>query len=86
MKGKTIGIIGGAGPLAGATLLQRVLTFSQSLYGCYRNSDFPKVLCLEAMLKSELKLCLKELRQNIIDPLDLVAKELLKRFFKGDDR
>ena len=75
MRPKTIGIIGGAGPLAGALLLERILSLSMSLYGCYRDADFPKVVLIsfplsemlsadvdEAQLRRELKQCLYQLR------------------------
>jgi aspartate racemase len=75
MRPKTIGIIGGAGPLAGALLLERILSLSISLYGCYRDADFPKVVLIsfpfsemlsadadEAQLRTEIKQCLEQLR------------------------
>ncbi len=46
MKPKSIGIIGGAGPLAGALLLERILILSGSEYGCYKDADFPEVILL----------------------------------------
>ncbi len=46
MKPIPIGIVGGAGPLAGAALLERIFSLSGSLYGCYKDADFPKVLLL----------------------------------------
>lgn len=77
MKPKTIGIIGGAGPLAGALLLERVLRLSQTKYGCYRDGDFPKVILLSfpfsemltedadaEKLGSELKGCINDLKKN----------------------
>jgi len=77
MQPKSIGILGGAGPLAGACLLERVLTLSGSLYGCYRDADFPKVLFINfpfsemlfgqidsAQLRLEISGCLKQLRDN----------------------
>jgi hypothetical protein len=42
MKPKSIGIIGGASPLAGAFLLKRILSLSGEVYGCYRDTDFPQ--------------------------------------------
>jgi aspartate racemase len=77
MKPKSIGIIGGAGPLAGAFLLKRILSLSGEVYGCYRDADFPQVflisfpfsemLCLDmdiAKLRKELSGCLEQLRKN----------------------
>lgn len=77
MKPKSIGIIGGAGPLAGAFLLERVLSLSGKIYGCCRDADFPKVFLISfpfsemlshevdaAKLRQELRDCLTQLRKN----------------------
>lgn len=77
MKPKPIGIIGGAGPLAGVSLLERVLSFSGSTYGCCKDAEFPKVVFLNfpfsemlspemdsAQLRKELSECLQNLRKN----------------------
>lgn len=77
MKPKSIGIVGGAGPLAGALLLERVLSLAGSLYGCHRDKDFPKAILLsypfsemltpkidQALLRKELRECLEQLRKN----------------------
>jgi aspartate racemase len=77
MKPETIGIVGGAGPLAGAFLLERLLSLSRSDYGCYRDSDFPKIILISypfsemlskerdsAQITSELTECLRELRKS----------------------
>lgn len=77
MKPKCIGIVGGAGPLAGAFLLERIFSLSGELYGCYRDADFPKVLLISfpfsemlgpnmdiLKLQQELSGCLKQLRRN----------------------
>jgi aspartate racemase len=77
MKPKSIGIVGGAGPLAGALLLERVLSLSGSAYGCYKDADFPKVFLLSypfsemlspemdaTRLQTELNECLAQLRKN----------------------
>lgn len=75
MRPKTIGILGGAGPLAGARLLDRILRFAQLNYGCCKDADFPKIILISfpfsemlaedidvPKLRSELKNCLNELR------------------------
>lgn len=77
MKPKSIGILGGAGPLAGLSLLERLFTRSMSEYGCSKDADFPKVtllsfpfsdmLCTELdskQLRKELNESLKELRKG----------------------
>lgn len=75
MKPISIGIIGGAGPMAGVMLLQRIFTLAGSQYGCFRDADFPEVQLLsfpfsemlteerdEANVRSELSSCLKRLQ------------------------
>lgn len=77
MKPKPIGIVGGAGPLAGASLLERILSLAGSKYGCYKDADFPEILLLSfpfsemltpetdvPQLQKELKGCLDKLRRN----------------------
>ena len=77
MKPKSIGIIGGAGPLAGAFLLDRVLSISSKKYGCYKDADFPEIFLISfpfsemlspnlniAQLRKELRQCINQLRQN----------------------
>lgn len=44
MVPKTIGIVGGAGPLAGVALLKKIFQIAQEQYGCCMDADFPKVL------------------------------------------
>lgn len=74
MKPKTIGIVGGAGPLAGAALLKKVLQYAKTLYGCYKDADFPKILLVsypfsdmlssqvdDTQIRRELNDCLREL-------------------------
>lgn len=89
MKPKSIGIIGGAGPLAGAFLLERILFLSGKKYGCYRDSDFPKVFLISfpfsemlcpnmdvAKLRKELSQCLEQLRKNGASVLAIACNTL----------
>lgn len=89
MKPKPIGIIGGAGPLAGAFLLERVLSLSSKIYGCYRDSDFPKIFLISfpfsemlspiinpAKLRNELSECLNQLRKNGASVLAIACNTL----------
>lgn len=89
MKPKSIGIIGGAGPLAGAFLLKRILSLSGEVYGCYRDADFPQVflisfpfsemLCPDmdiAKLRKELRGCLEQLRKNGASVLAIACNTL----------
>lgn len=89
MKPKSIGIVGGAGPLAGAFLLKRILSLSGEVYGCYRDADFPQVflisfpfsemLCPDmdtAKLRKELSECLAQLRKNGASVLTIACNTL----------
>lgn len=77
MRPKTIGVLGGAGPLAGAFLLERILRLAQTFYGCSRDGDFPKIILINfpfsdmlsaskerEKVQRELYLCLDELQKN----------------------
>jgi len=46
MKNETIGIIGGAGPMAGALLVKKIVLSYQKECGCMRDCDYPKILLL----------------------------------------
>jgi aspartate racemase len=72
-----IGIVGGAGPLAGAFLLERLFRFATTLYGCYKDLDFPKVVLVSfpfsdmlseklnpIQIRKELQAVLSQLRNN----------------------
>lgn len=89
MKPKSIGILGGAGPLAGARLLERVFSLSTRLFGCCRDQDFPKVILISfpftemltpetdsALLQEELKSGLNSLRQNGAEILAIACNTL----------
>lgn len=89
MRPKTIGIVGGAGPLAGAYLLERILLLSNRNYGCYRDADFPKVFLLSfpfsemlgpnveiGQVQKELKEALETLRKNGADILAIACNTL----------
>ncbi|CUI17414.1 Asp/Glu/Hydantoin racemase family protein [Candidatus Protochlamydia naegleriophila] len=97
MKPKSIGIIGGAGPLAGAFLLERVLTLAGKKYGCYRDADFPKVFLISfpfsemltptfdaAKVRRELRDCLDQLLQNGASIL-AIACNTLHAFLDDED-
>jgi aspartate racemase len=45
-KKPTIGIIGGAGPMAGVLLFRYIIEISQHKYGCKEDADFPKILLM----------------------------------------
>lgn len=41
-----VGIIGGAGPMAGLQLVQKIIQICQEQYGCENDADFPYVMLL----------------------------------------
>lgn len=89
MKPKSIGIIGGAGPLAGALLLDRILKLSSEKYGACKDADYPKILLISfpfsemltddfdaATVRSELKECLLFLQKNGASILAIACNSL----------
>ncbi|MFZ0564753.1 MAG: aspartate/glutamate racemase family protein [Chlamydiales bacterium] len=99
MKPKSIGIIGGAGPLAGVLLLERVLSLSQSIYGCHKDSDFPKVFFLNfpfsemlssqtdvKQVRKELSGCLSQMRRNDAKILAIACNTLHAFLDENDDK
>lgn len=98
MKPKSIGIVGGAGPLAGAFLLKRILSLSGEVYGCYRDADFPQVFLISfpfsemlcpamdiAKLRKELSGCLEQLRKNGASILAIACNTLHAFLDKNDE-
>lgn len=99
MKPKSIGIIGGAGPLAGVFFLERIFLLSGQKYGCCRDADFPKVVLLSfpfsemlqqtgnlARLRQELKSCLQYLRRNGATVLAIACNTLHIFLTDEDDK
>ncbi len=89
MRPKTIGIIGGAGPLAGATLFERVVARAANEYGCYRDADFPKIILLSfpftemlasevdaTQIAKELDYCIAQLKTNGASALAIACNTL----------
>jgi aspartate racemase len=89
MLPKTIGILGGAGPLAGAQLLERLLRLLQQNYGCSKDADFPKIVLISfpfsemlagdidvPKIREELKQCLRELVQCGAEVLAIACNTL----------
>ena len=96
MKPKIIGIVGGAGTFAGASLLERVLRLSRRRYGCYRDADYPQILLNSfpfsdmltpqkdaTHLKAELSLSLNQLRAQGAQVL-AIACNTLHNFLEHD--
>ncbi|MDF2550300.1 MAG: Asp/Glu/Hydantoin racemase family protein [Chlamydiales bacterium] len=44
MSRKKIGIIGGAGPMAGALMFQQIVEICQTEYNCQKDFDFPEII------------------------------------------
>lgn len=96
MKPKIIGIVGGAGPFAGARLLECVITLSSRQYGCYRDADYPQILLNsfpfsdmltyerdDLLLRKELTLSLSQLRAQGAEVL-AIACNTLHNFLDAD--
>lgn len=84
--------------MAGSALLERVLSLSNSKYGCYKDGDFPKVFFLNfpfsemltpemdaKKLRNELNGCLNQLRDNGATVL-AIACNTLHAFLDGDQK
>ncbi len=51
----SIGIIGGAGPMAGVLLFKKIITRCQKKYNCVQDKDFPKIILLNVPFAQMLK-------------------------------
>lgn len=73
----TLGIIGGAGPMAGVLLLQKIIQICQEKYHCQEDDDFPYIVLLSYpftdslisednanLAKRQLTTCLKRLDED----------------------
>ena len=52
---KSIGIIGGAGPMSGLLLFQFIIEICQKKYNCHNDEDFPLILLLNFPFSDMLK-------------------------------
>lgn len=86
-----IGIIGGAGPMAGVQLLQKIVQICQEKYGCKEDADFPYLVLLsypftdmlnnpdqeqKAQITQQLNSCLDQLLQMGIDSAAIACNTL----------
>lgn len=98
MKPKPIGIVGGAGPIAGTFLLERIFLLSGKKYGCYRDADFPQAFLLSfpfsemlrknrnlTQIREELSACLQQLRRNGASVLAIACNTLHLFLDERDD-
>jgi aspartate racemase len=77
MPKKIIGVVGGAGPLAGLYMIERMIKYAQKNYNCYRDEDFPSIILLSypfsdmlsvdvdnAKVSAELSGCINKLKSD----------------------
>jgi aspartate racemase len=96
---RTIGVVGGAGPLAGVRLLDRIFSIAGKKYGCHHDRDFPKVLLVsfpfsdmlspdknDKQVRKELRGCLNQLRKNDAQVLAIACNTLHGFLEKEDDK
>lgn len=85
---KSIGIVGGAGPHAGALLLEKIIRVCQETYSCHKDADFPYMLLLnipfsdmlenpdEKRVVRELEEAFKTLEKNGMDRVAIACNTL----------
>lgn len=87
-----IGIIGGAGPMAGLLLYQKIIEICQEEYGCKDDSDFPYIMLLsypfadmlsegitqerKEILTSQIDECLSTFLENNIEVMAMACNTL----------
>ncbi len=62
----SIGIIGGAGPMAGITLMQNIIKVCQEKYFCRLDEDFPKVILISIPFSQMLKPDCNEQKEDLV--------------------
>lgn len=93
-----IGVVGGAGPMAGLLLCQKIVQICQERYGCRRDADFPYIMLLnypfadmlaqdqfpeqKNTIKSQLDACLNTFASNGI-ALGAIACNTLHAYLDG---
>ncbi len=86
-----VGIIGGAGPMAGALLFQKIIQICQKRYSCQADADFPSIMLLsypfaqmlqnpdrtqKTLLKEQLNECLFNFLRNDIEVAAIACNTL----------
>lgn len=86
-----VGIIGGAGPMAGVLLFQKIVQICQETYNCQEDHDFPYMLLLNypfsdmlkqvddrkrAVIKEQLRECFSTFRKNEISIATIACNTL----------
>lgn len=95
---KNIGIIGGAGPIAGSILFNQIIDICQKKYQCHQDADFPLITNLSfpfsdmftlqsfeqrEIIKNELKSCFSMLLNNNCNII-VIACNTLHEFLDHD--
>lgn len=76
-KFKTIGILGGIGPSASASMYMRIIEYMQKNYGAWDDADFPKVMVYSTSLSG--------FNEYGIADKELVAADLVQAVKKLED-
>lgn len=79
MKSSRIGIIGGAGPMAGLQLVQKIIQICQKDYGCQNDADFPYIMLLSYPFADMLQGSHNSqlVKSQLADCFDILAKQEL---------
>ena len=93
-----VGIIGGAGPMAGAQLFQKIIQICRAKYGCRNDADFPYIMllnypfgdmlenphCTKTLIQQQLNDCFLQLKNNEIE-LAVIACNTLHEFLDSKE-
>lgn len=87
-----IGIVGGAGPIAGMLLFEDIISICQHKYGCHKDADFPYIMLLNypftdmlhgvdvpaqrTQITNQLRDCFKKFIENKIDIIAIACNTL----------
>lgn len=94
-KMRSIGVVGGAGPMAGVALCERIVRMANIRYRCVRDCDYPRIVLIsfpfsemlsesadEQRIRTEIDGCLQELRSSGAVAM-AIACNTLHAFLKG---
>lgn len=62
-----IGIIGGAGPIAGTALVNRIIRICQHKYGCQHDADFPYMMLISYPFANMLQMNIGNKNRKIVE-------------------
>lgn len=75
MKPRAIGIVGGAGPMAGLLLSERIFSLASSLYRCQKDRDFPQVTLISYPFSEMLSFASEEPLTKELDSVLITLKQ-----------